>query len=573
MTTAAVVGAVVLAAIAAVAMWRVGRGRPLSLLLQPVLAATLWLALWPPAVSRPRATLVVATAHASQAEWARHRDDGPAVALPEAPLLPGAQRLPALATALRRLPGSARVRVLGDGLAARDREALQGRAVLFTPAPPRVGLHAIHAPTVAVPGQPWPVRGRATAPTDARVELLDPAGARVAQATLDADGAFTLAATPAAAARVDYVLSLREAGGRELERIALPLDIVEGRRPRLWLLAGGPDPEQKFLRRWAEDAGWTVRARASLGGGVQVGDPMPMHADALAEVDLLVLDQRALRALGAAGRASVRRAVGEGLGLLLRLQEAPGAEDRAALREFGFATVAAAPAPVHLPGARAPFEHEETTLLTRAPLQAGADDAVTALRDAEGLALARWRAQGRGRVGVAWIGDAYRLVLSGQAPLYGQAWTALTGAVARATAAPGARLRQAPAWEQQRALVCGLVAPAQAIAPDGRRVALAVDARGCAAWWPAQAGWHRLGNEARTTAVPVLAAAAWPAVRAAQDREATLALQARSAPAEAGRIAVPGPRWPFFLAWLLACALAWWLERRRRADEPQADAG
>ena len=573
MTNAAMMGALVLAAIAALAMWRIGRGRPLLLALQPVLAATLWLALWPPMVSRPGATLVVATANTDAEAWARHRQDGPAFALPEASRLPGAQPVPDLATALRRSPGAARLRVLGDGLVARDRDAVQGRAVLFTPSPARVGLRDVVAPFAAVPGEAWRVRGRATAPAGARIALLDPAGAPVAQVAIAAGGDFALATTPTAAARVDYALSLRDARGRELERLTLPLDIVEGRRPRLWLLAGGPDPEQKFLRRWAEDAGWTVRTRASLGAGVQVGDPMPLQAAALAEVDLLVLDQRALRALGAGGRAQLRRAVGEGLGLLLRVQEAPTAEDRAALREVGFATAAAAPTPVRLPGARAPFEHEETTLLTRAPLQAQAEDAVTVLRDADGAALARWRALGRGRVGVAWFGDAYRLVLSGQAPLYGQAWTGLSGALARAAAAPGAHLRTAPAWEQQRVQLCGLSAPAQAMAPDGGRVALAVDASGCAAWWPAQAGWHRVGNEARATAVPVLAAAAWPAVRAARDREATLALQARGADVEVAAVAVPGPRWPFFLGWLLACALAWWLERRRRVDEPQADAG
>ena len=560
---AATLGAVLLAVTVAVACWRIGRNRPLLLALQPLWAMALWLALWPLPTHRPAATLVLATANTPPASWAKRHADGPTIALPEAPPLPGAQPTPDLATALRRLPDVGRLHVLGDGLRARDREALGDRGLSFEPAPPRPGVVELLAPTRTVVGQPWTVRGRLAALPGARVDLIDPGGRAVAQTRPDATGTFRLVATPPALGRVDYMLRVRDAAGREHERAALALDIVAGRRPRLWLLSGGPDPEQKFLRRWADDNGLSVRAGASLGGGVHVGDPMRIDAAALGEADLLVLDARAWRGLGAGGRAQLRRAVADGMGLLLRLQDAPTAADRALLHEFGFDLSTATPAPVRLAGARAPFAHEEVTTLGRAPAQAEAADAVVLWRDESGAPLARWRALGRGRVAIGWLGESYRLVLSGQAPLYGRLWSQAMATVARADAAAAPRLQDAPTWAQERAVVCDVATGARVRDPAGRTTLLLPDARGCAAWWPAQPGWHRVESGDRVLDTPVLAQTDWPGVRAQADRDATRALQSPGVQNGRGDVAVPGPRWPGFVAWLLLGALGWWLERRR----------
>jgi hypothetical protein len=50
-------------------------------------------------------------------------------------------------------------------------------------------------------------------------------------------------------------------------------------------------------------------------------------------------------------------------------------------------------------------------------------------------------------------------------------------------------------------------------------------------------------------------------VQARVRREETLRLASARASTEPATVAVPGPRWPWFLAWLLASALGWWRER------------
>jgi hypothetical protein len=55
-----------------------------------------------------------------------------------------------------------------------------------------------------------------------------------------------------------------------------------------------------------------------------------------------------------------------------------------------------------------------------------------------------------------------------------------------------------------------------------------------------------------------------PGLKASALREGTLALVGgRPVAGTMAQIPVPGPHWPYFLAWLLVTALLWALERSR----------
>lgn len=96
---------------------------PLSAVLglQVIAAALLYACLLPPARQQPAAGLVVLGADAGRAS-AQPASDGPLLLLPEAAQVPGATRVPDLATALRQHP-STRLTLVGAGLEARDRDA------------------------------------------------------------------------------------------------------------------------------------------------------------------------------------------------------------------------------------------------------------------------------------------------------------------------------------------------------------------------------------------------------------------------------------------------------------------
>lgn len=549
-------------------------------------AVLLYFLLFPPAVPIAPGTLVVLTADAGKAEVAStvdgETDDAAprVVALPEAGTLPlrwsGAERVPDLATALRRHPAHT-LQVVGAGLTARDRPAVGNRGLRFDPAPLPRGLLDLQPPPVVAPGRGFALRGRTQGLQGGSAELLDPAGRRVSQAAPDASGRFVLHGSARDAGLARFRLRLRDGGGRVAESIDVPVQVVPARPLRALVLAGAPNPELKFLRRWADAAGIDMAARIELGAGLQLGDgPTRLDAATLDRIDLLLVDERSWGGLGAAQRAAVLGAVERGLGLLLRMSAAAGSADRRALQALGFEAAVAPRRETRLGAGfvRAGDAVDALPPVTRSPVRIGGTDSVVALEDAGGDALALWHARGRGRIGVAIFDDSFRLALAGRGEAHGEAWSRVVSAVARSTqASPPLTIAVAPPGE--RSVVCRLAAGAQVRAPDGRSTPLLPDPRSgrasCAGYWAHEVGWHEVrqatpaqGGGGDATGFQVPAEDALPAMRAHALREATLAL---AGPTPATRLAQaayePGPRWPWFLGWLVIAALAWWLERSR----------
>lgn len=586
--------AVLFAAIVAVASLRLLRRarsgrergwRTAALLMgQAASAVLLYFALLPPTVPAPSGTLVVLTANAGAL-----RDAAPGdvvVALPEAANALGAERVPDLGSALRRHTGARPLRIVGEGLPPRDRDAALGAPLSFAPSTLPPALVELQAPTRATAGRRFDVQGRIEGGTAVSVDLMDPAGARVARAAPDKQGRFALHAIAGAPGRVDYRLQWRDKDDAVREDLALPLDVAAGAPLRLWLLAGGPSPELKFLRRWAVDAGLALRTQVSVGGGVALGDPpLQVNAATLRNFDVVLLDERAWRTIGPGGRAALREASREGLGVMLRLTGDLSSGDRSALREWGFDLAASdLPRSVRLPGtqtadaaARRIDGSDEVRatdtapVLTRRPLAATAADGVPLLRDTRGDTLALWRAEGRGRLALWLLSDSYRLALSGRDAAFGGLWAASLETLARprGTARPAL---PASARVGERSAVCGLADDAALRAPDASALPLARDAAtGCAAFWPTQSGWHELTLGETTAAFPVRGEDDAPGLRAAERREATQALAANGVPSsETKPLQNPGPRWPWLLAWLLLSAALWWFERARLGRAPAA---
>src|SRR5690606_9391334 len=183
------------------------------LLLQCACAALLYAALLPPGRSMQQASLVLMTAGTDPAQARQAARDGALlVALPEAGSeainAAAAQRMPDLATALRRHPQARRLHVLGSGLETRDRESTRGLPLAFDPPPLPSGLVALHAPARVASGGVLRVTGRLQDAATGGVELLDPAGTVQDRATADDEGRFRLQAPVRASGPAIYTLRL-----------------------------------------------------------------------------------------------------------------------------------------------------------------------------------------------------------------------------------------------------------------------------------------------------------------------------------------------------------------------------
>jgi hypothetical protein len=123
----------------------------------------------------------------------------------------------------------------------------------------------------------------------------------------------------------------------------------------------------------------------------------------------------------------------------------------------------------------------------------------------------------------------------------------------------------------QRMAVCGVSGSAKVLAPDAKEVPLVIDpaagARGCAGYWPSAAGVHTIMQPDRdgVQEFPFYvfsdAALAVPTARATGEATAQWAA-AQDAPAARNAVERSGPRWPYFLGWLLLSGLLWLGERR-----------
>lgn len=578
-----------LAAITAVAMLRVAMtsrgGRPwrrATLVVgQAALAGLLWCVLAPPSQPGRAGALVVLTEGAAVDALALAPGDR-LVSLPGAPAFDGAEPVPDLGTALRRHPDARPVRVLGRGLAARDRDAARGIGFEFVPAPLPETLVALSPPESILRGRRFELSGVVTGHDGGEVELLDPAGERIDRATLDAAGGFRLTGVGGPAGTADYRLQWRRAGDDDTaEGIALPLRSAEGDPLRVLVVAGGASPELKYLRRWALDGGLALGSQLRLGAGLVLGDDRAALTPArLAELDLVVIDERAWRALGAGGQGALREAVRDGLGLMLRLGADPNPSERRVLADWGFTvTPEDVPRGLRLPGtaqadATTPGTDDAEAratdaapLLSRRPLQLAAADGRPLAIGEQGEVVSLWRPEGRGRVALWTLSDSFRLALAGRQAAYGSLWSQAFGTLARARG-EAAMAVPALAWVDERSALCGVTDATQVIDPAGDEIALATDpatgTAACAAFWPTRAGWHLRRDGERQHPFLVRAPDEAPGPHAAQRREETAALAGRRAAADTAPAPMPGPRWPWLLAWMLLAGGLWWFERSRR---------
>lgn len=532
--------------------------------LQLSAGAALYLTLFPPGAASSGLVLAIAVAGAPKSVALAPGER--LIALPEARATRGAERAPDLATALRRHPGVASIRVIGDGLAPRDREGSHSVKIAFVPPPQPRGLVRIALPGPIAAGNAFSVGGEIGTLREGIVELLDPAGALVSQARIKAGAAFRLNGTMRLPGLALFVLRVRDPSGRVIERLEVPIDAAPRPQPRVLVLAGAASAENKFLRRWAQDAGIDLALEIDAGGGVQLGDPAtPLTSSALDQRDLVAIDDRRWESIGPTGRAALLSATERGMGLLLRLTGPPSLEVRRGWAALGFAL--SNPAGPALSAQVSRTLPEPNPVL---PLPIG-PNAIPLI-----AGTAAWTPSAQGRIGLLTLDDTYVLALTGRGDRHGQLWSTLVGTLARAEPAP-------PAWLDgfaragSRVILCGLQGTALVQEPGGRNTLIQLDpASGkerCGGYWPAAPGWRTLRAGEREMHFYVHPAAAFASLAAIEASAATRALASSAAGPNGSAPSGTGALWSLWLWFALLLTLLtalWWLERTRFAAPPQS---
>ncbi|SFN66008.1 hypothetical protein [Dokdonella immobilis] len=560
-----VAGILVVATLAG--LWRTlrrdGRWRAWRCIGQLLAAGALWLLLSPPSLPQARVSAIVLTPGVDDAAIAARPQDTLTLALPGVAVGEdrSIERVPDLGTGLRRHPQIGELRILGDGLDARDRDLPEGIGIVFEPGAPPVGVVALEAPASVEAGAHWAIRGRLAGVDKATLEVRDPGDAVLAMTTAAEDGQFALPMVAKFAGQQDFRLRVLDADATVIEEIPVALFVREGDSLRSAIVAGAADAELKYLRRWALDSGQRLSSRIALSRGIAQRQQAPeLDAASLAATDLLVIDERAWAGLSTREKSALMTAIDGGLGVLLRVTGPLPASVAADWARLGLALESSdRDRSVEL--ARLPQAGPSQTSLTRWPMSVDGARSATLALAADGSDLGRWTTHGQGRVGVWLLLDSYRLQLSGESARYGTLWSDVFSTLARAGGVAGPELPDR-ARVDRRSVICAISSTARIKDAEGGEIGLLPEAgeHPCAAWWPKRPGWHTLIDGDARWPIFVLAADQGRALLRSEIREATTGLVRQAAPLPDVDVTVP--RGPLFLIWLLLASGLWWLERR-----------
>ncbi len=545
-----------------VSVWRVARDssawRWTRLVGQFLMAGLLYLLLFPPVVEQRRVNGLVLTPGVTSAQLTNRDQTLPTLALPGVSTEDSTiEIVPDLASGLRQHPEIGDIEILGDGLPARDRDAAGDRGIKFLPGNNLVGIVSLTLPGEVRPGSMWSVRGRLAGMTDVQVQLLDRSDATVATVKPDDEGRFIVSARAKTAGQSLYRLRVLDAARVTLDEIAAPLVVAHGDAVRTLILAGAPEPELKYLRRWILDSGNSIASRIGLSRGIeQLQNTVDLTVASLAKTDLLIADDRAWSSLSVSEKAQISASVEQGMGLILRATGPLSSRLRSEWMDFGFKMDSS-------DGARSAMLARPVSdiSVSREPLSIHAGDSVALVVAQDGSTLSAWRAVGQGRVAIWLPQDTYRLQLTGDQSRYGSLWSEVFAAVARAR---GLHSPTLPMFTRvgQRSEVCDLGSAASIEDADGKNHDLLVgkDSSRCAAWWPIQSGWHAVVEGTSRWPLYVYSADDAKTLMRAELREATARLVTERSAPSSHRVAMQ--RWPLFLIWLLLSASFWWLERK-----------
>ncbi len=470
--------------------------------------------------------------------------------------------------------------VVGYGLAPYQWAGYEGPILYRAPVAPD-GLVDVVWQREIVLGRELVVEGRIRSGDATWVVLTGPSGVvDSVRVRTGADG-FRLRDRPRSGGRHRYTLALRSdtAAAR-----VIGVSVVPPRVMSVLILADRPRFSTRFLRDWLTERGATVAIRTQVSQSLYryefVNRPerrfATITASTLADIDVVIVDARALSNLSLAETRRLRDAVErDGIGLLALVGTLPGDETnpgRAMLTGFRFAAIddeldqrMVGPRWVGGPGdsVRAVPAYPWTIEPSRV--------ARPLMWDGTGQIVAAVGLRGAGRVVVSVVAEPERWIRHGQPLVFGEYWAQLFGALTEG--------HQGDRWDVEQdgpvmpdrpvalTLLTGRAEPrAFVLAPSGRdqQIALVQDTLNAMRWrglyWPREHGWHQVRGSGDSLSFHVTARDGWETWDASQRMAAT----ARRAAFGSASSSVPGPGpqprpLPLVWFWLLTLGAASYL--------------
>ena len=390
------------------------------------------------------------------------------------------------------------------------------------------------------------------------------------------ENTFSLKGKPKQTGRAVYHLIALQ-GKDTLAKEPVPIEVQPANPLKILLLAAHPDFEYKFLKNWLFEKQYPLIFRSRISKDKYSTDFLntentnfiKINSSLLNKIDLLVIDEEELGALGGEELASIRKAVDAGLGLVLRITGLKATTvvskgfDRYESPELKNKTLT-----IQLPEQNRPFgplPAEQAVFLRTA------DDAQPLLTEKTGKVLASSKISGMGKITATVVPATYHWLLNGQAGDYSDFWsTLLTGTARKAAAQERWSMAPAvPAIRQKINITVDLDASQKVplISKNGFRLSPLQNIELPFQWqvstWATEQGWNKVNLNGRTEFFYVYKEQDWQQQRNMAKLKATAAFVKRQ------KITVNLLKtndlitrqvsiWWFFFPFLLAVTFLWY---------------
>jgi len=349
--------------------------------------------------------------------------------------------IPDLAYYLQQHPDINTVSLYGNGLEPAELKLIKNYNYEFHPAVLPGGILSCSWPGILKQAELLNVQGVYNNTNEQAVKLiLEGLGSGLDSVVIPAHAAkpYFLKAPPRQIGKALYTLTVLK-GSDTLQQEKIPFQVIESPKIKLLVLSSFPDFEYKFLKNWLFENNYQVVFRTRISKDKFSIDQLnttalnaeTINATVLSKFDGVIADDEELAKSDPMVTASLRSAITQGLGLLIRMHDLKALSQPA--QYFKLYTNADSTAKFFTP-----ILTGEINKLKKLPVnhdlyiqpQAAEQQLV---KDQDGKVLLSTRLAGNGKITGAVITSTYHWILAGNTADYATYWSAVIGATVRKT--------------------------------------------------------------------------------------------------------------------------------------------
>jgi hypothetical protein len=245
------------------------------------------------------------------------------------------QYIPDIDYFLASKPDYQTLHILGYGLESNEIKSLKNKNLIFHPSALENGVSSISWPGKIRSGEQLLVQGRYNNTTGSEVKLiLEGLGTNLDSVIIRKEtwNDFELKCIPKHLDKAVYSL-LAIADNDTLSREELPVLVKESETMRVLILASSPDFENKFLKNWLSEQGYSVSLRTTISTekysteflNSRKNDLNRINTTLLNDFDILIGDMSELSRLSNTENQAVQNQINNGMGLIIKADAAePG---------------------------------------------------------------------------------------------------------------------------------------------------------------------------------------------------------------------------------------------------------